>query len=222
MAKAVVLLSGGQDSTTVLGMALNAGFECYALGFDYGQRHLVELQQAQKIAGIAGVPYTVADMRALGEIVTTGLTLPASDLSQKHPRMTNLPASFVPNRNALFITFAHAYAQEIGARMVWGGMCQTDYSGYPDCRQVFIDAIQHALNVGYESDIVLKTPLMYLTKAQTFAEAEKVGFLDLVLEESATCYNGDREHRQDWGYGCGDCPACKLRMKGWNEFRGIA
>jgi len=219
--KAVVMLSGGQDSTTVLGKALSDGFECYAIGFDYGQRHKIELLQAQKIAEDLGVSYELVRLEALGKMVTTGLTESTGDLNERHPRYTDLPASFVPNRNALFLTFAHAYAQEIGARMVWGGMCQTDYSGYPDCRRVFIDAMQHALNVGYRTDVVFITPLMDLTKAQTWKMAEDVGVLETVITETNTCYNGIRDELHEWGYGCGNCPACKIRAKGWNEYRGM-
>jgi 7-cyano-7-deazaguanine synthase len=219
--KAVILFSGGQDSTTILGDALYQGLDCYTLGFEYGQRHIVELEQASIIADKLEVPFTTINLEALGQIVTTGLTVPNTDLSKPHPRYSNLPASFVPNRNALFLTFAHAYAQEIGAHLVWGGMCETDYSGYPDCREGFIKSLEGTLNLGYQTLIQFVTPLMYLTKGQTFALAEKVGILPLVLEESNTCYNGDREHRHDWGYGCGDCPACKLRAKGWNDFVGI-
>jgi len=218
--KAVVLFSGGQDSTTVLGKALRDGFECYAIGFDYGQRHKIELECARDIADKVNVPYKVINLGALGEMVTTGLTQQGTDLSQTHPRYDDLPASFVPNRNALFLTFAHAYAQELGARMLWGGMCQTDFSGYPDCRRVFIDAMQRALNVGYRTDIVIITPLMDINKAATWKLAEDVGILDIVINDTNTCYNGDRTLLHDWGYGCGDCPACKLRAKGWNEYKG--
>jgi 7-cyano-7-deazaguanine synthase len=216
--KAVILLSGGQDSVTILGKALSMKRDCYAIGFEYSQRHIVELEQASIIADRLHVPFETIKLEALGKLVTTGLTVPNTDLSKPHPRYSNLPASFVPNRNALFLTFAHAYAQEVGANEVWGGMCETDYSGYPDCREEFIQSLERTLNLGYQTVIGFVTPLMHLNKAQTFALAEEVGILPLVIEESNTCYNGDREHKHDWGYGCGDCPACKLREKGWNEF----
>lgn len=219
--KAIILFSGGQDSTTILGKALHEGYQCFALGFEYGQRHIVELEQASLIADKMEVPFTTVNLEGLGQIVTTGLTLPNTDLSKPHPRMSSVPASFVPNRNALFLTFGHAYAQEMGADSVWGGMCQTDYSGYPDCREEFIMALQKALNVGYLANIQFITPLMHLTKAETFALAEEVGILDVVLEETNTCYNGDRRDRFDWGYGCAECPACKLRRKGWEQYRGV-
>jgi 7-cyano-7-deazaguanine synthase len=216
--KAVVLFSGGQDSTTVLGKALSLGLEVYALGFDYGQRHQVELQQATEIADQLEVPYKIIDITDFGKLVTTGLTKTGDDLSKPHERMASVPASFVPNRNALMLTIAHAYAQEVGADSVWGGMCQTDYSGYPDCRDEFIRSLETTLNLGYKTNISFVTPLMFLDKAQTFKLAESLDILDLVVTMSNTCYNGDRSKLHHWGFGCGECPACKLRENGWNKF----
>jgi 7-cyano-7-deazaguanine synthase len=132
--------------------------------------------------------------------------------------MVGLPSSFVPNRNQLFITLAHSYAQKIGAETLVTGVCQTDYSGYPDCRQEFIFDIQKATNLGSDSKIVIRTPLMHLTKAETFELAKKENCLNDVLEHSHTCYNGNRDKLHSWGYGCDDCPACELRKKGYNEF----
>ena len=242
---ALVVFSGGQDSTTILAHALHLGFECEAIGFNYGQKHAVELEQAKKIADKLKVPYRVVDMQAFGALVGRGTALvgdgggwqvnAASPL--KH-MSTEVHASFVPNRNAMMLTMAHGYAQIIGADTLWTGVCQTDYSGYPDCRKVFIDALENALNVGYETNVQIITPLMFATKAQTFKMAEDAHALDLVLEESHTCYNGVRGqpiddldengmhelalvHRHDWGHGCGECPACQLRAKGWEEYKAM-
>ena len=217
MNKALVILSGGQDSVTCLGVAIKIHQEVEAISFNYGQKHSVELEQAKMICVGLKIPLKIVDLSFFGDLVTSALTGDGS-VNDEHPNKPDLPASFVPNRNALFITIAHAYAQEIKARTMYIGTCQTDYSGYPDCRRVFIDAIQATLNTGYETSIHIVTPLMYMTKAETFALAEGVGFLGLVIEMSHTCYNGDHSTSHDWGFGCGDCPACELREKGYYEY----
>lgn len=237
--KALVVFSGGQDSTTILAHAMHLGFECEAIGFNYGQKHAVELQQAQKIADKLNVNYRIVDMTAFGDLVAghsaligNGLGLSVNDPSPMKHMSTSVHASFVPNRNAMMLTMAHGYAQVIGADTLWTGVCQTDYSGYPDCRKVFIDALETALNVGYETNIQIITPLMFATKAQTFKMAEDAGALDLVLGDSHTCYNGVREtfdpddiqgpsNFHEWGHGCGECPACELRAKGWAEYKSM-
>lgn len=217
MKTALVVLSGGQDSVTCLGVAWNLGYNVHCISFKYGQKHEVELECAQKICNDFSIPLRIVDLSFLGQLVTSALT-GDGDVNQPHELKTDLPASFVPNRNALFLTVAHAYAQEIGADVIYTGVCQTDYSGYPDCRDLFIKSFQCALNLGYDTGIEIVTPLMYLTKAQTFALAQGCGVLDVVIEDTHTCYNGDREHRHPWGYGCGECNACELRAKGWKEF----
>jgi 7-cyano-7-deazaguanine synthase len=230
--KAVVCFSGGQDSTTILGKSLYDGFETYAIGFDYGQRHAVELQQAAKIAKALNVPYEVLDIKSFGQLVTSNLARDSGTFGIPHARMKDVPSSFVPNRNAVILTLAHAYAQEIGAEVVFGGMCETDYSGYPDCREEFVNALEKALNIGYKTDIAFVTPLMHMNKAATFEMAKGVGVLELVLNESHTCYNGVRQesyddadgatsYRHEWGHGCGACPACELRAKGWEEYKNL-
>jgi 7-cyano-7-deazaguanine synthase len=240
--RALVVFSGGQDSTTILAHALHLGFECEAIGFNYGQKHAVELQQAQKIADKLHVPYRIVDMKEFGNLVAgstalvgNGVGLSVDDPSPMKHMSTEVHASFVPNRNAMMLTMAHGYAQIIGADTLWTGVCQTDYSGYPDCRKVFIDALEKALNVGYETNIQIITPLMYATKAETFKMAEHARALDLVLEESHTCYNGVRgvphDYRDpasetyhgfhEWGHGCGECAACELRAKGWREYKAM-
>lgn len=235
--KAVVIFSGGQDSTTVLGIALKSGFECVALSFDYGQKHKVELLQAAKIAEKLGVEHRIIDVRAFGRLVgaSSALVDQSQSVHSQSPLAhmpAGIPASFVPNRNALFLTIAHGFAQTIGAESVWTGVCETDYSGYPDCRLEFVVALQKALNTGYLCDVQFVTPLMFATKGETFKMAEENDVLELVVEESHTCYNGVRnnaadeegEHvtgRWEWGHGCGTCPACLLRAKGWAEYQNM-
>lgn len=216
--KALVVLSGGQDSVTCLGVALKAHEEVEAVCFAYGQNHSVELGSAIKICKDYDVKLTILTISALGALADSALTTGQVIIGEAHPRNQNLPASFVPNRNAMFMTTAHAMAQKIGAEFVYTGVCQTDYSGYPDCRDDFISSLQDTLNLGYLTDIKFITPLMYLTKAETFNLAKEVGFLDTVLNDSHTCYNGDHDHFHEWGYGCGACPACELRKKGYYEF----
>jgi len=218
MTKAVVLFSGGQDSTTCLGWAKQQYKKVIAVGFNYGQRHTVELEQAKLIADKLQVPFTIIRVPFYGDLVDSALTGSGS-VKAKHERLKHLPASFVPNRNAFFLTIAHAVAQKAGAEILVTGTCETDYSGYPDCRREFIDAQEKALNLGADSSIKIVTPLMHLTKAATFALAKEVGVLEEVLELSHTCYEGDRNSKHAWGYGCGDCPACVLRTKGWLEFK---
>jgi len=215
--KALVIFSGGQDSTTCLGYAMDTYDEVEAINFNYGQKHAVEIEQARQICKHFNVKLTEIDISFLGSIVESALT-DHGDVTKTHPKNSNLPASFVPNRNALFITLSHAFAQKIDAKVLIGGMCQTDYSGYPDCRREFIDLIEVALNNGSDANVSIETPLMFLTKAQTFKLANYHGVLEQVVELSHTCYNGNRTLKHDWGYGCGTCPACELRAKGWSEY----
>ena len=217
---AVVVLSGGQDSVTCLGLALKNFEKVYAVGFVYGQKHEVEIRCAHRICQEHGVPFTVFSIPALQFIGNSALIrgTEQKDVSAKHAQNANLPASFVPNRNALFLTTAHAYAQKVGADCLITGVCETDFSGYPDCRDEFIRSLEETLNLGYETNIKIYTPLMWLNKAETFALAKEVDFLTVVLEDSHTCYNGDHNTNFVWGYGCGECPACKLRANGFEAF----
>ena len=217
MSKVIVIFSGGQDSTTCLGWAKNHYDDVTAISFFYRQNHDIELQQAKKIADALKVPLQVIDISFFGSMVRSAL-IGEGDVNAPHGDRPDLPASFVPNRNALFILLAHSLAQTLKADTLVTGVCQTDYSGYPDCRQDFIDAIQQTLNLGSLSNIKIATPLMNLTKAQTFKLAEDEGVLDLVLKESHTCYNASTV-MNDWGRGCGECPACQLRAKGFAEYR---
>lgn len=215
MKKAIVIFSGGQDSTTCLYWAMSKFDYVEAITFFYGQNHRIELKQAKFICEREGIKQTLVDLNFLNTLVESAM-LTGGDTSKINEK--GLPSSFVPNRNQIFITLAHAYAQKIGARHLVTGVCQTDYSGYPDCRNDFIQKLQGVTNEGSMSNIMIHTPLMWIDKAHTFAMAAGLGKLREVLDFSHTCYIGDRTHHHEWGYGCGECPACQLRAKGWNEF----
>jgi len=225
---ALVLFSGGQDSTTCLAWALERHERVETLGFDYGQRHRIELAQRgvlrDALAAIKpqwakrlGADH-VLDLSALGAISDTALTSDkAIEMGAK-----NLPNTFVPGRNLIFLTFAAALAYRRSLTRIVGGMCETDFSGYPDCRDDAIKAMQVALNIGMESRFVLETPLMWIDKAQSWALAQHLGgdaLVEAIVEHSHTCYLGERGQRHAWGYGCGACPACRLRAQGFDAWR---
>ena len=225
---ALVLFSGGQDSTTCLAWALERFAHVETVAFDYRQRHRIELDQRLVVldqirqrfphwAERLGEDHFI-DMGVLGQISDTSLTRDVAFAMEKD----GLPNSFVPGRNLLFFTFAAAVAWRRNIRNLVGGMCETDFSGYPDCRDNTIKALQVTLNLGMDRAFVLHTPLMWLDKAATFELAERIGgkaLGDLVIEETHSCYMGDRAHRHEWGYGCGECPACKLRKAGFAKFK---
>jgi 7-cyano-7-deazaguanine synthase len=225
--KALVLFSGGQDSTVCLAWALERFAGVETIGFDYGQRHAVELKvRAHLREGMATLNSNwkmrlgddhLLKLDTLGTISDTALTREtAIELAGG-----GLPTTFVPGRNLIFFSFAGALAYRRGIRHMVAGMCETDYSGYPDCRDDTVKAIQVALSLGLDKRVTIHTPLMWVNKADTFAMAEDIGgkaFLDLVIEESHSCYLGNRDKRHDWGYGCGMCPACELRAKGFATF----
>lgn len=217
---AVVVLSGGQDSVTCLGVAIKEFDEVCAIGFNYDQKHAIELQQAQLICDKHGIKFIQMGIPMLSQLGDSALIegTKYDDVSKPHHANKDLPASFVPNRNALFLTTAHAYAQKVGAGVIITGVCETDYSGYPDCRDAFIKSLEASLNLGYLTDIEISTPLMFLNKAETFALADEVGFLKDVIDYSHTCYNGDRSNMFAWGAGCGKCPACQLREAGFESY----
>jgi 7-cyano-7-deazaguanine synthase len=224
---ALVLFSGGQDSTVCLAWALARFARVETIGFDYGQRHSIELEVRRPIrdniaklnaewASRLGSDHVVK-LDALAAISDTALT---RDMAIEMGG-NGLPTTFVPGRNLIFLAFAGALAYRRSAKHLVAGMCETDYSGYPDCRDDTIKAMQVALGLGMDRRFVLHTPLMWIDKAGTFALAETVGgeaLLDLVIEATHSCYLGDRTHRHDWGYGCGTCPACKLRADGFARF----
>lgn len=226
---AVVLFSGGQDSTACLAWALNRFDDVETVGFDYGQRHEVELacrpnvlREIKKIRkdwlGKLGDDH-VLDLRVIGQLGETALT---HDMAIAMGE-TGLPTTFVPGRNILFLTLAAALAYRRGAKHLVGGFCETDFSGYPDCRDDTVKAVQLALNLGMDQRFVVHTPLMWIDKAETWRLAEVNGgqeLVDLIIEFTHTCYHGDRTVRHDWGYGCGTCPACELRKAGYYRYRG--
>ncbi len=225
--KALVLFSGGQDSATCLAWALDRFGHVETLGFNYGQRHVVELecratirtQLAQQFPAWAphlGPDHTLA-LEALGALSETALTRETEIAMQAD----GLPNTFVPGRNLLFATFAAALAYRRGLKHIVLGVCETDYSGYPDCRDDTIKAMQVALNLGMQSRFVLHTPLMWLDKPATWRLAEQLGgapLVELVRVESHSCYRGDRSQLHPWGHGCGTCPACELRARGWEGY----
>jgi 7-cyano-7-deazaguanine synthase len=212
MRKAVVVFSGGQDSTTCLVEALQTYDEVHAITFDYGQRHRFEIETAQNLSAKLGVKaHKVMDVTLLNELAISSLTrddIPVSLELQDN----GLPNSFVPGRNILFLTLAGIYAYQIGAEAVITGVCETDFSGYPDCRDEFIQTMNRALVQGMDREMTIVTPLMWLNKAQTWAMADHYGALDLVRGATLTCYNGII------GDGCGECPACQLRQAGLDEY----
>jgi 7-cyano-7-deazaguanine synthase len=228
---ALVLFSGGQDSTVCLAWALERFARVETMGFDYGQRHAVELAVRPRLrerlaamrpgwAARLGDDHVVR-LDALAAISETALT---RDM-QIETAESGLPTTFVPGRNLIFLTFAGALAYRRGAKHLVAGMCETDYSGYPDCRDDTIKAMQVTLTLGMDRRFVLHTPLMWIDKAGTFALARDIGgpaLLDLVIEDTHSCYLGDRSTRHDWGYGCGTCPACELRANGFEKFKANA
>lgn len=224
---ALVLFSGGQDSATCLAWALNRFSRVETIGFNYGQRHSIELDcRTQFINKIKSVfpkwgeklgDDHMLDLSLLGQISDTALT------QEKAIQMeaSGLPNTFVPGRNLLFLTFAATIAYRRNLKVLVGGMCETDYSGYPDCRDDTIKALQVAISLGLDTRLVLETPLMWIDKAATWKMAGDLGgrqLIDLVLEETHTCYMGDRLHRHDWGYGCNACPSCELRRVGYENY----
>jgi len=212
--KAIVLLSGGQDSTTCLYWAKQNFSEIEGIGFDYGQMHVQELTQAKKIAKDAGISYKVFDIKGL--LTKSSLTEKTDHNKESHVNK-DLPASFTAGRNILFLTIAGSYLAEVGANDIVTGVCQTDYSGYPDCRRTTINAIENSLSLGLGiGDVRIHTPLMYITKAETWKMAKDLGCLDVIINDTLTDYNGNMA-KNEWGYGVNDNPATDLRVKGYFE-----
>jgi 7-cyano-7-deazaguanine synthase len=219
--KALVLFSGGQDSTTCLFWAQQNFKAVAAISFFYGQKHSVEIETAASICHKLNVAHKLVDISFLTDLVVSNLFRGQGDVSLSHPFKADVPASFVPYRNMIFLTLAAAWASTIGAKHLITGVCETDFSGYADCRDVFIKSLQATLNLATdfkEKDVVIHTPLMWLTKAETFRFAQELGCLDFVLKETITCYNGVLASH-DFGKGCAECPACLLRKKGYEEFK---
>lgn len=225
---ALVLFSGGQDSTVCLAHALSKYAHVETIGFDYGQRHKVEMDcRPNVLAHIGDIDPiwaerlgedTVLELPALQTLSDTALTRDVEIAMLEN----GLPNTFVPGRNLLFITYAAALAYRRGLDVLVGGMCETDFSGYPDCRSETLRVLGKAIGLGMEKTFELDTPLMWLNKAETWFLAEDLGgvpLIDLIVEETHTCYQGTREQKHEWGYGCGTCPACELRIKGFKEWR---
>jgi len=218
MKKALVLLSGGQDSTTCLYWAKNEFDLVEAIGFDYGQSHIQELEQAKKIAKDAGVNYKIFNVKGL--LAKSSLT-EHSDHNQASYLDKELPASFTAGRNILFLTIAASYAAEIKCNDLITGVCQTDYSGYPDCRKTTMDALQTTFSLGLGAgDYRIHTPLMYLDKAETWQLANKLEILNVIINDTMTDYNGDMT-KNEWGYGNKDNPATKLRVNGYYKAKEL-
>jgi 7-cyano-7-deazaguanine synthase len=229
--KALVLFSGGQDSTVCLVWALQRFAHVETIGFDYGQRHAVELEVRAGIRVRLSALSTawrarladdhVVQIDALAAISETALTREvAIEVAE-----TGLPTTFVPGRNLVFLAFAGAVAYRRGIKHLVAGMCETDYSGYPDCRDDTIKAMQLALTLGMDRRFVIHTPLMWIDKAATFALAHEIGgdpLIELLLDQTHTCYLGDRQHRHAWGFGCGECPACRLRADGYAKWKAAS
>jgi 7-cyano-7-deazaguanine synthase len=228
--KALVLFSGGQDSTTCLAWALARFDQVETIGFDYRQRHRVELDQRDKIRrDIVGIDPLWAkrlgedhrlDLGVLGEISQTAMTRDIAIIADEQ----GLPNTFVPGRNLLFFTLAAAIAFRRDLSYLVGGMCETDYSGYPDCRHDTLKALQVALNLGMDKIFIVETPLMWRDKAATWKLAEELGgqkLVDLIIDETHSCYLGERGTKFEWGFGCGTCPACTLRAAGWEKYKDL-
>jgi 7-cyano-7-deazaguanine synthase len=227
---ALVLFSGGQDSTTCLAWSLNQFAHVETIGFNYRQRHVIELECRKKIREDVllrlpdwqvrlGEDHTI-DLGVLGSISATALTrnVEIEMLENK------LPSTFVPGRNVLFFTLAACVAYRRGIKHIVGGMCETDFSGYPDCRDDTIKSLQASLNLAMETRFVLHTPLMWIDKSQTWELANQLGgstLVDVIIEHTHTCYEGDRTHYHSWGFGCGTCPACELRKSGFLKYQAL-
>jgi 7-cyano-7-deazaguanine synthase len=231
--RALVLFSGGQDSTTCLAWALSRYSHVETVGFAYGQRHAVELECRKRVLARFKTDFPrwsdrlaedhELEIATLGAISDTALTRDAEIKFAED----NLPSTFVPGRNLIFFNFAAAVAYRRGLRVLVGGMCETDFSGYPDCRDDTLKALQVTLNLGLATRLIIETPLMWIDKAQSWRLAEQLGgekLVSLIQEETHTCYLGSREPHE-WGAGCGTCPACELRARGYREFtahRGVS
>lgn len=228
---ALVLFSGGQDSTVCLASALTRFARVETIGFDYGQRHRVELAQRDAVIDALRTQFPewssrlgddhLLSLPTLAQISETSLTRDTAI----EMTAAGLPSTFVPGRNLLFFTYAAALAYRRGIGTLVGGMCETDYSGYPDCRNDTLQTLAQALALGLERRVVVDTPLMYIDKAATWAMADALGgaaLVDILIEHTHSCYLGVRDTRHPWGYGCGTCPACELRAGGWDRWRGTA
>ncbi|MEO5794973.1 MAG: 7-cyano-7-deazaguanine synthase QueC [Rhodoferax sp.] len=229
--RALVLFSGGQDSTTCLALALSKYAHVETVAFDYGQRHHVELDARLHVLANIKAQFPqwadkmgedhLLDLSVLGQVSETSLTRDTAFKMEEG----GLPNTFVPGRNLLFLTLAAALAYRRDLEVIVTGVCETDFSGYPDCRDDTMKAMQLALSLGMDKRFLIETPLMWIDKAETWQLAQQLGgqaLVDLIVEDTHTCYLGDRVHRHAWGYGCGECPACVLRARGFERFTALA
>ena len=208
--KALVVFSGGQDSTTCLFWAIKNFEEVEVVTFNYGQRHVIEIECAKEIADELNVHHHILDMSLLNQLAPNALT--RADMDVKDGTDGELPSTFVPGRNLIFLSFAGVLAKQINARHIITGVCETDFSGYPDCRDIFIKSLNVTLNLSMDESFVIHTPLMWLNKAETWALADELGVFNDVREKTLTCYHGIKAD------GCGKCPACKLRLQGLHTY----
>lgn len=217
---ALVLVSGGQDSITTLFWSIKTFNKVYGISFFYGQKHNEEIDVARNICGELGVSHKTVDISFIKDVVISNLFLGTGDVNEKHKLDSSVPSSFVPYRNLLFLTIAAGWASTIGVRNIVIGVCETDYSGYADCRDIFIKSCQNTLNLATDFEdnkVIIHTPLMKMSKADEFMMAKELGCLDFILKKTLTCYNGVKK-ANDFGMGCGECPSCLLRKKGYEEF----
>ncbi|WP_336606100.1 7-cyano-7-deazaguanine synthase QueC [Heyndrickxia oleronia] len=208
--KAIVVFSGGQDSTTCLFWALKRFEEVIAVTFDYNQRHKTEIDCAINITQELGIVHHVLDMNLLNQLAPNALT--RDDIDVRDGEEGELPSTFVPGRNLLFLSFAGVVASQVGAKHIITGVCETDFSGYPDCKDIFIKSLNVTLNLAMDKQFIIHTPLMWINKAETWKLADELGALDFVRAKTLTCYNGIIAD------GCGECPACKLRKRGYDDY----
>ncbi|OOP66723.1 7-cyano-7-deazaguanine synthase QueC [Heyndrickxia oleronia] len=208
--KAIVVFSGGQDSTTCLFWALKRFEEVIAVTFDYNQRHKAEIDCAINITQELGIVHHILDMQLLNQLAPNALT--RVDIDVTDGEEGELPSTFVPGRNLLFLSFAGVVASQVGAKHIITGVCETDFSGYPDCKDIFIKSLNVTLNLAMDNQFIIHTPLMWINKAETWKLADELGALDFVRTKTLTCYNGIIAE------GCGECPACKLRKRGYDDY----
>lgn len=208
--RAVVVFSGGQDSTTCLFWALEKFDHVELVTFDYNQRHSLEIEVAKEIAEEQGLRHHILDMSLLNQLAPNALT--RDDIEVKNAEDDGLPNTFVPGRNLLFLSFATILAKQIDAKHIITGVCETDFSGYPDCRDIFTKSLNVTLNLSMDEDFIIHTPLMWLNKEETWELADRLGVFEYIREKTLTCYNGVR------GAGCGECPACQLRQRGLDQY----
>ncbi len=221
--EAILLLSGGQDSVTLLHWGIKNFKKIHCISYYYNQKHTSEIDAAKYFANKYKLNHKIVDVSFIAELVKSDLFIGCGDLNRSHTQNENVPSSFVPYRNHLFLSFAACWGSTINVKNIITGVCETDYSGYADCRDVFIKSLQTSLNLSIDNKdggIVIHTPLMWLSKMEIFKMASELGCLDEIINETLTCYNGIKQ-KNDYGLGCGECPACRLRKSGFERYKEI-